>query len=63
MKRCPLVLGAAAAVWATTAAAHAQSIEPFTNKNVQVLIGFGTGGGYDMWGRLVARHILSLIHI
>jgi tripartite-type tricarboxylate transporter receptor subunit TctC len=26
-------------------------------KNVQMLIGFGPGGGYDLWGRVVARHI------
>jgi tripartite-type tricarboxylate transporter receptor subunit TctC len=26
-------------------------------KTVQMLIGFGAGGGYDLWGRVVARHI------
>jgi tripartite-type tricarboxylate transporter receptor subunit TctC len=26
-------------------------------KTVNVIIGFGAGGGYDMWGRVVARHI------
>ena len=26
-------------------------------KNVTLIIGFGAGGGYDLWGRLVARHI------
>ncbi|MEA2987978.1 MAG: hypothetical protein QOG83_689 [Alphaproteobacteria bacterium] len=26
-------------------------------KNVTMLIGFGPGGGYDQWGRVVARHI------
>ncbi len=56
MKRCLVALGAVA-VLAISSAARAQPIEPFTNKNVQLLIGFGTGGGYDMWGRLVARHI------
>ena len=54
MKRSLLAL---CAVFATGGAVQAQPVEPFTNKNVQVLIGFGTGGGYDMWGRLVARHI------
>ena len=24
---------------------------------MSVIIGFGAGGGYDMWGRLIARHI------
>jgi len=31
--------------------------ETFAGKNISVIIGFGAGGGYDMWGRLVARHI------
>ena len=31
--------------------------EPFAGKNVTMVIGFGTGGGYDLWGRTVARHI------
>ena len=26
-------------------------------KTVSVIIGFGPGGGYDLWGRTVARHI------
>jgi tripartite-type tricarboxylate transporter receptor subunit TctC len=34
----------------------AQSAEPF-GKQVTLIIGFGPGGGYDLWGRTVARHI------
>src|SRR5262249_26207183 len=26
-------------------------------KSVQMIIGFGVGGGYDLWGRTVGRHI------
>jgi tripartite-type tricarboxylate transporter receptor subunit TctC len=26
-------------------------------KSMQMIIGFGAGGGYDLWGRTVARHI------
>src|SRR5689334_14648763 len=26
-------------------------------KTVQMIIGFGAGGGYDLWGRTVGRHI------
>jgi tripartite-type tricarboxylate transporter receptor subunit TctC len=37
--------------------ANAQSPEPFAGKTVAVIIGFGPGGGYDMWGRVIARHI------
>src|SRR4051812_23858358 len=29
----------------------------FTGKSVQMIIGFGVGGGYDLWGRAVGRHI------
>ena len=39
------------------ASASAQPVEPYTGKTVSVIIGFGPGGGYDMWGRLIARHI------
>jgi tripartite-type tricarboxylate transporter receptor subunit TctC len=47
---------ALAAAIATTPA-RAQSAEPFAGKTVTLLIGFGTGGGYDLWGRTVGRHI------
>jgi tripartite-type tricarboxylate transporter receptor subunit TctC len=43
---------------ATAESSHAQSpVEPFAGKSVSVVIGFGPGGGYDIWGRLLARHI------
>jgi tripartite-type tricarboxylate transporter receptor subunit TctC len=35
----------------------AQSPDAFAGKTVQMIIGFGPGGGYDLWGRTVARHI------
>jgi tripartite-type tricarboxylate transporter receptor subunit TctC len=38
------------------APADAQPAEPF-GKQVTLIIGFGPGGGYDLWGRTVARHI------
>jgi tripartite-type tricarboxylate transporter receptor subunit TctC len=31
--------------------------QPFAGKQVSMIIGFGPGGGYDAWGRVVARHI------
>ena len=38
--------------------ARAQESEPFSGgKPLTVLIGFGPGGGYDLWGRLLARHM------
>ena len=38
--------------------AAAQNVAPvFAGKTVNVIIGFGPGGGYDVWGRLVADFI------
>src|SRR5918998_3579902 len=31
--------------------------EALAGKAVTMVIGFGPGGGYDLWGRTVARHI------
>jgi len=42
---------------ATVTPAKAQTAEPFAGKSVSLIIGFGPGGGYDRWGRLVAQHI------
>jgi tripartite-type tricarboxylate transporter receptor subunit TctC len=42
---------------ACAAPAAAQAPEPYAGKTVSVIIGFGPGGGYDTWGRMVARHI------
>lgn len=39
----------------TTSITSAQ--ETFKGKTIRVLIGFGAGGGYDRYGRQVARHI------
>src|SRR5262245_25364541 len=46
----PLVLAGALSV--PTAAQPS-----LAGKNVTMIIGFGPGGGYDAWGRVVARHI------
>lgn len=38
--------------------ARAQSVEEFySNKVLELYIGFSAGGGYDTYGRLVARHL------
>jgi tripartite-type tricarboxylate transporter receptor subunit TctC len=41
---------------ASIGAAAAQGDLP-AGKSVQMIIGFGAGGGYDLWGRTVGRHI------
>lgn len=45
---------AAVALAATAAPAAAQTL---AGKTVNLIIGFGPGGGYDLWGRAVARHM------
>jgi tripartite-type tricarboxylate transporter receptor subunit TctC len=45
-------------IMAQVAAAPVAAQTPtLAGKNVTMLIGFGPGGGYDSWGRVVARHI------
>jgi tripartite-type tricarboxylate transporter receptor subunit TctC len=34
-----------------------KSVNKPLHKSMQMIIGFGPGGGYDLWGRTVARHI------
>lgn len=41
-----------------TATAHAQSVESFyKSRPLTIVIGFTPGGGYDLYGRTVGRHI------
>jgi len=41
-----------------TGAGSATAAAPvLSGKNVNMIIGFGAGGGYDLWGRTVARHL------
>jgi tripartite-type tricarboxylate transporter receptor subunit TctC len=50
------IAGALAVVLALPA--HAQSVEEFyKGKTVNLIIGYSVGGGYDLYGRLLARHI------
>jgi len=53
------LLGASVALALTFAApARAQSVEEFyRGKTVTILIGFSAGGGYDLYARLLARHL------
>jgi tripartite-type tricarboxylate transporter receptor subunit TctC len=37
--------------------ATAQTAEPFAGKPLTMIVGFGPGGGYDIWARTLARHI------
>jgi tripartite-type tricarboxylate transporter receptor subunit TctC len=44
------------ALLVASSAADAQP-DLLAGKSVQMIIGFGVGGGYDLWGRTVGRHI------
>jgi tripartite-type tricarboxylate transporter receptor subunit TctC len=50
------ITAAVAALAAITAPAAAQAPN-LAGKTVNLIIGFGPGGGYDLWGRAVSRHI------
>jgi len=54
--KCSLVLACLAAAL-IAGNAKAQSPGAFAGKTVTMYIGFGPGGGYDMWARVVAAHL------
>ncbi len=47
----------AAALIAAIATPAAAQPDTLAGKSVQMIIGFGAGGGYDLWGRTLGRHI------
>ena len=47
----------AAVACIAAAPSFAQPAPDLTGKTVSMIIGFGPGGGYDLWGRVVARNI------
>jgi tripartite-type tricarboxylate transporter receptor subunit TctC len=50
-------LGAAAVVLAAGGAGRAADSDFYAGKTIQVLIGFSSGGGYDLYARTVARYL------
>jgi tripartite-type tricarboxylate transporter receptor subunit TctC len=58
MRKLALTLAGALAASATPIAASAQSLADFyRGKTVRVIVGFSSGGGYDQYARLLARHM------
>lgn len=54
----PIGVAGAALLSVIALATPSLAQEPnFGGRNVTMVIGFGPGGGYDQWGRIVARHI------
>ena len=52
-----LLLAAVLGATIGSAAPAAAEGPTLAGKTVSLIIGFGVGGGYDLWGRLIARHI------
>ncbi|HUF41444.1 MAG TPA: tripartite tricarboxylate transporter substrate-binding protein, partial [Verrucomicrobiae bacterium] len=45
----------------TAASVHAQATDFYKGKQITVVVGFTTGGFYDRWARLLARHMPKYI--
>lgn len=53
-----VVLAAAIGSFFISSSGHAQSVEDFyRGKIINLIIGYSVGGGYDLYGRLLSRHI------
>jgi tripartite-type tricarboxylate transporter receptor subunit TctC len=52
-----LALAQVFALAAVVPAQAQQSGDFFAGKQMKMVIGFGPGGGYDLWGRTLARHL------
>src|SRR3954465_1716656 len=50
-------LAAALLVLWSSGPAFGQSGDIFAGKALQIIVGLGAGGGYDLWARSLARHI------
>jgi tripartite-type tricarboxylate transporter receptor subunit TctC len=57
MGRTAAVIIAVIATLASTGLATAQTAEKFKGKIFEVVVGYDTGGGYDIYARALARHI------
>src|ERR1044072_4619191 len=56
------IVSAVVAATLSATAAHAQSVEEFyRGKTINLLIGFSVGGGYDLYARHLARHMVKHI--
>src|SRR6188768_3149160 len=57
-RTCGVALGMVAALFLSALPAQAEPIEDFyRGKTLRMLIGYGPGGGYDIYGRLVAEFL------
>ncbi|HEY3147644.1 MAG TPA: hypothetical protein VGJ75_14900, partial [Dongiaceae bacterium] len=61
MWRCLIVTTMIAAAAITTALAQDAAAPFFRGKQINVIVGSSAGGGYDIYARLVARHLAKYI--
>lgn len=52
-----LILFVAALAGAWRGPAHVHAVEFYADHKIEIVIGFTAGGGFDLYGRLVARHL------
>jgi tripartite-type tricarboxylate transporter receptor subunit TctC len=58
LQRAPIIASLLVCLLAGTVAAHAQSVEDFyRGRTLNLVVGYSVGGGYDIHGRLLARHL------
>lgn len=55
------ILAVITACTATTAARADAAAEFYKGKTIELIVGYGVGGGYDAYGRLVGRHLGNFI--
>ena len=61
MRRCAILIFLLLAIWPDFALAQ-QSVEDFyRGKKIDLIIGYSSGGTYDLYARLVARHLGQFI--
>src|SRR5437879_4717174 len=54
---CRLALAAALLAWSHAPVFAQSAAEFFKGRTIKVVVGFGPGGGYDLYARLLARHL------
>jgi tripartite-type tricarboxylate transporter receptor subunit TctC len=52
-----LALAAGLLAWAHASALAQPAAEFFKGRTIKIVVGFGPGGGYDLYARLLARHL------
>src|SRR5689334_8427012 len=54
---CRLAIAAALLVWSHAPTLAQPAAEFFKGRTIKIVVGFGPGGGYDLYARLLARHL------